>query len=181
MIALLATAQGSLLLAPVVKANTQHLVSYITSLWFNSFVVDADVPHFCPSWGPRALILLFIICALYEELWQCCVFTDLHLVTCSCTVTCWQSLQCLWYVVAFVFWSTERRWKSEEPFFFNDRFCISCLKLSRCNLVNRSHKRVCFWLQFLHFAYTGSCPGQKHWNMLLSHTFVPNNLTLSLW
>ena len=44
MIAVLATVQGSLLLAWVVKANMHHLLSYIMSLWLNSFIVDADVP-----------------------------------------------------------------------------------------------------------------------------------------
>ena len=68
MIAVLATVQGSLLLARVVKANMHHLVSYITSLWLNSFVVDADVPHFCPSEVPARPFLPFIICTLYEEL-----------------------------------------------------------------------------------------------------------------
>jgi hypothetical protein len=51
MIAFLATVQGSWLLAQVITANMQHLVCYITSLWLN-FVVDADIPHFCPSEAP---------------------------------------------------------------------------------------------------------------------------------
>jgi len=63
---------------------------------------------------------------------------------------------------------------------FNDRFFISCLKLLQRNLFNRSRKRVCFWLQFLHFTYTGSWPSQKQWNMVLSCIFVPYNLTLWL-
>lgn len=58
MIAFLATAQGSLLLAQVVKANMHHLVSYITSLWLNNFMVDADDPHFYPS-KVRAPFLFF--------------------------------------------------------------------------------------------------------------------------
>ena len=68
MIAVLATVQGSLLLARVVKANMHHLLSYNTSLWLNGFVVDADIPHFCPSEVPAPLFLPFIICTLYEKL-----------------------------------------------------------------------------------------------------------------
>lgn len=64
MIAVLATVQGSLLLARVVKANMHHFLSYITSLWLNSFVVDAVVP--LRSLPP--LFLPFIICTLYEKL-----------------------------------------------------------------------------------------------------------------
>ena len=59
MIAFLATVQGSLLLAQVVKANMHHLVSYITSLWLNNFVVDADVPHFYPSKVPAPFLFFF--------------------------------------------------------------------------------------------------------------------------
>jgi hypothetical protein len=58
MIAFLATVQGSWLLAQVIMANMQHLVSYITSLWLN-FVVDADIPHFCLSEVPPPLPLSF--------------------------------------------------------------------------------------------------------------------------
>lgn len=136
-------------------------------------------PSLLSLWGPHPLSLPFIICTLYEELWQCCVFTDLHLVTCSCTVTCWQSLHFLWYIVAF-FEAVNSDERLNNRVFLTSDFVFH-VKFSQLNLVNRSHKRVCFWLHILHFAYTGSCwPSQKHWYMVLSHIFVPNDLTLSL-
>jgi len=137
----------------------QHLVSYITSLWLNNFVVVADAPLRSPT--PPPLFFPFVICTPYEELWQCCVFTDWHLVTCSCTVTCWQSLR-FFVIHGSMCWSSEQWWKSEEPFFFNDRFCISCLKFLWLNLVNRSHKRVRSWLHFFAFCI--------HWQLTQSET-----------
>lgn len=125
--------------------------------------------YFCLSEVPPAPLplFLFLICTLYEELWQCCVFTDVHLVTHSFTshvltkfavfVMCNNTI-CL-LKQRTVMGSLKKQ-------FFNNRFCISSLKLSQLNLVNKWRKRVCFWLQFfciLHTLAADPARNSKSW------------------
>jgi hypothetical protein len=101
-------------------------------------VVDSETSSSFPT------IFFFLVCTLYKELWQCCVFTNFLSVTCSPNDHIFNRAVVVVTLHTVCLWKQWAEIQKLEKQFLNNRVSSSNLKFWLLDVVSSWQAFVCF-------------------------------------